>query len=185
MTNGDPFTNDILPSESELANRLGIARNILANQRSTLLTPDVDFGKVHGRGIVYTSSGLEKMRAALQPMLDARATAVPQKNEGPPPDPPDPPPVVSASVTLIVARPSANGGLSCLCTVEGIEPPCRAFVRVPAARQKASTLSRGMRLTGCTPSFPGNPELFDYHGPVPARPGLPLPPFPEKKEVRP
>jgi len=165
-------------TEASLADDTGIARAVITGLRQRELTPGDDFANVPHRGITFTPSGLEKMKAALAPLLDAAApgpAGPAEKKEAAPPAPAD------ELHTLVVVHPSLNGGRTCLCRrdVAG-EPPRRAYVEVPGDRRKATTLSRGLVLTGCRRSYPANDEIYTYAGPVPARLGQPLP---EKKEA--
>lgn len=150
-------------AEARLAADLGVKRGLLERVRGELLREGEDFGRMAGRGIVYTEAGVRKV-------MDSLPRSELEKNGAPP--------VEAVPVfTVIVVRP--QNVRTALVVVEGRAEPHRAFVRVSASRLGARTLTRGVRLEGCTQI---NDELFDYAGPVPLRPGQPVP---KKEGARP
>lgn len=164
------------PTETALAAWLGFDRSVLLPVRA-LMRPDDDFGNVPRQGITFTPQGLEKIKSAFPvPWEEALARPDAQKKNGATPEPAIEP--ERETCTLIVRQRSGNNR-SVLCSPEAF-PHARLWV-LPTARQKASTLRPGMVLAGCYRTFPGNPTIFTYDGPVPLRFGLPMPALPKKE----
>ena len=166
LTNAAMDPNTYISTETQLAQKTGLPRRFLERVRKDHLTFGADW-TLRKEGVTYTEGGYKKMADALRALsVDCKKNRAPDGDLNPTQQAGSEGPLY----TLVVLGPTFNGRV-CRAQIEGRTEPHRAYVK-PTHRLGAMTLSAGLRLEGCTAI---NDELYEYHGRVPARRGLPLP----------